>query len=65
MRFPINSHTPKRSREQFFIQFEAGGMAYIGTVRDDLRTLVGRPGMSLREWAQLHKDEIVALAASE
>jgi NAD(P)H dehydrogenase (quinone) len=50
--------------EECFIQVVDGRMSYIGTVRDDLPGLIGRPGLTLREWAVLHKDELdgVALA---
>ena len=49
--------------EQCFIQVEDGRMSYICTVRDDMPGLVGRAGMGLREWAELHKSEIIACAA--
>lgn len=38
------------------------GMAYIGEARDDLPELIGRRGLSVREWAELHKNELLALA---
>jgi NAD(P)H dehydrogenase (quinone) len=36
-----------------------GRMAYIGNVRDDMKLLFNRPGMTLREWATLHKTELI------
>ena len=48
--------------EESFKQIVDGRMAYIGDVRDDMPLLVGRKGMMLREWAQLHKDEILKAA---
>ncbi len=46
-----------------FEQIYDGRMAYIGTVRDDVPVLLGRPGMSIRQWATLHKDELIALSS--
>lgn len=37
-------------------------MSYIADVRDDMPQLVGRKGLSVKKWAELHKDEITALA---
>jgi len=37
-------------------------MAYISEVRDDLPALIGRKGMTLKEWVKLHKDELSNLA---
>jgi uncharacterized protein YbjT (DUF2867 family) len=48
--------------EESFKQIVDGRMAYIADVRDDMPLLVGRKGMMLREWAQLHKDEILKAA---
>lgn len=45
-----------------FFQILDGRMAYVGTVRDDVPTLLGRPGMSIRQWAELHKEELTALS---
>ena len=45
-----------------FKQVVDGRMDYISDVRDDLPQLIGRKGMSLKEWAQLHKDELVKVA---
>jgi uncharacterized protein YbjT (DUF2867 family) len=48
--------------EEFFKQIVDGRMAYISEVRDDLPQLIGRKGITLKEWAELHKAELVALA---
>lgn len=45
-----------------FKQIVDGRMAYIGDVRDDLPALIGRKGMTLKDWAKLHKDELLSLA---
>jgi uncharacterized protein YbjT (DUF2867 family) len=42
-----------------FIQVVDGRMAYIGDVRDDLPLLIGRKGITLEEWAVLHKKELL------
>jgi uncharacterized protein YbjT (DUF2867 family) len=49
--------------EQFFIQFLDGRMPYIATVRDDLPSLIGRRGLTLKEWAVRHKEELLRAAA--
>jgi len=46
-----------------FQQIADGRMDYIGDVRDDLPKLIGRKGMSVKEWAKLHKEELLKLAA--
>ncbi|MFI5343592.1 MAG: NmrA family NAD(P)-binding protein [Chlamydiales bacterium] len=48
--------------EEFFRQVVDGRMSYIADVRDDLPQLIGCKGMKFRDWAQLHKDELVKLA---
>jgi NAD(P)H dehydrogenase (quinone) len=48
--------------EQCFKQVVDGRMAYISEVRDDLPQLTGRKGMTLKEWAGLHKNELVKLS---
>ena len=47
---------------EFFKQMVDGRMTYIGDVRDDLPTLIGRKGTTLKEWAKLHKKELLSLA---
>jgi NAD(P)H dehydrogenase (quinone) len=48
--------------EQSFIQIVDGRMQYIATVRDDLPGLIGRRGITLKEWALRHKDELLRAA---
>ena len=43
----------------FFYQLRDGRMDYVGCVKDDLPQLIGRKGMTLKEWARLHKDELL------
>jgi len=45
-----------------FKQIVDGRMGYISEVRDDLPQLIGRKGMTVKEWAQLHKDELLTVA---
>jgi uncharacterized protein YbjT (DUF2867 family) len=45
-----------------FKQIVDGRMAYIGTVRDDLPQLIGRKGLSVKEWAILHREDLIALS---
>lgn len=45
-----------------FTQVVDGRMAYIGDVRDDLPLLLGRKGITLEEWAALHKKELLNLS---
>ena len=45
--------------KEFCQQVIDGRMAYIGNVRDDMKLLFNRPGMTLREWATLHKTEMI------
>jgi NAD(P)H dehydrogenase (quinone) len=47
--------------EKFFTQMMDGRMAYISEVHDDLPQLIGRKGMTLKEWVGLHKEEISKL----
>lgn len=45
----------------FFKQLDDGRMAYVAEVRDDLPKLIGRKGMSAKQWAKLHKEELLQL----
>lgn len=49
---------------ELFRQVEDGRMAYIGSVRDDTKKLLGREPILLRDWAELHADELLAIARS-
>ncbi len=51
-----------RGVEDCCTQIVDGRMAYIGSVKDDLPTLIGRKGLTLKQWAELHKKELEALA---
>ena len=45
-----------------FVQMVDGRMGYIAKVRDDVPLLLGRKGMTVIEWAKLHKEELLSLA---
>ena len=47
---------------EFFRQVEDGRMAYVGSVRDDTKKILGREPLLPKEWAQLHADELVEIA---
>lgn len=47
--------------EESFKQIVDGRMHYISEVRDDLPQLIGRKGMKVKEWAELHKEELLSL----
>jgi uncharacterized protein YbjT (DUF2867 family) len=52
-----------RGVADFFVQVVDGRMDYIAEVRDDLPKLIGRKGISAKQWAELHKEELLQLAA--
>jgi hypothetical protein len=39
-------------------------MGNIGSVRDDVPNILGRPALTLRAWATRHRDELIAAAKS-
>jgi hypothetical protein len=39
-------------------------MAYIGTVVDDTKKLLGREPLLLKDWAKLHANELLEIAGS-
>jgi len=39
-------------------------MAYIGSVADDTKKLLGREPLLLRDWAKLHANELLEIAGS-
>jgi uncharacterized protein YbjT (DUF2867 family) len=43
---------------EFNRQVLDGRMGYIGTVRDDVQFVIGRPSTSLRQWATEHRDQL-------
>lgn len=47
---------------ELFEQVEDGRMAYVGSVRDDTRKLLGREPLLLRDWAKLHAYELLEAA---
>src|SRR5882724_9042405 len=47
---------------EFFRYVEDGRMAYVGSVKDDTKTILGREPLLLREWAKLHADELLEIA---
>lgn len=50
-----------RSSIEFCTQLSDGRMGYIGTVRDDVPYLLGRPATSFRDWAKMHRAELLKL----
>ena len=49
---------------ELFEQVEDGRMAYIGSVIDDTKNILGREPLSLLDWAKLHANELLAAAKS-
>jgi len=49
----------------FHEQVVDGRLSHIGEVRDDLPMLIGRKGMGLREWAGIHKDDLLRAHANK
>lgn len=49
---------------ELFRQVEDGRMAYVGSVKDDTKKILGREPLLLREWAKLHVNELLAIAGS-
>jgi len=45
-------------------EVEHGRMAYIGSVADDTKTVLGREPLLLRDWAKLHANELLQIAGS-
>lgn len=50
-----------RSSFELLTQFDDGRMGYMGTVKDDVPYLLGRPAISVRAWAEMHKAQLLAL----
>ena len=50
---------------ELFRQVEDGRMAYVGSVRDDTKNILGREPLLLRDWARLHASELVEIADSK
>src|SRR5712672_1451524 len=49
---------------ELFGQVEDGRMAYLGSVKDDTKKILGREPLLLSEWAKLHTDELLQIAGS-
>ena len=49
---------------ELFEQVEDGRMAYVGSVVDDTKKLLGREPLLLRDWAKLHANELLEVARS-
>ena len=47
------------SAAETYEQIEDGRMSYIGDVKDDIQILLHRKGLSLTQWAQNHKSELL------
>jgi uncharacterized protein YbjT (DUF2867 family) len=50
-----------RSSLELLTQFNDGRMGYMGTVKDDVPYLLGRPAIGVRTWAEMHKEQLLAL----
>ncbi|MGD0126348.1 MAG: NmrA family NAD(P)-binding protein [Terriglobia bacterium] len=48
-----------KSAADFCVQLEDGRMGYIGSVRDEVPHLLGRPAITFREWAKENKAELL------
>ena len=46
-------------------QVADGRMGYIGTIRDDVPYVLGRPALTFIEWAVEHKEEFVEILSRE
>lgn len=49
-----------RSGFELLTQFDDGRMGYMGTVKDDVPYLLGRPAIGVRAWAEMHKEQLLA-----
>jgi NAD(P)H dehydrogenase (quinone) len=49
---------------ELFREVEDGRMAYVGSVADDTKKLLGREPWLLRDWAKLHANELLEIAGS-
>jgi uncharacterized protein YbjT (DUF2867 family) len=50
-----------RSSFELLTQFADGRMGYMGTVKDDVPYLLGRPAIGVHAWAEIHKAQLLAL----
>lgn len=49
-----------RSGFELLTQFDDGRMGYMGTVKNDVPYLLGRPAIGVRAWAEMHKEQLLA-----
>ena len=49
---------------EFYRYVEDGRMAYVGSVKDDTKKILGREPLLLRQWAKLHAYELLKIAGS-
>ena len=49
---------------ELFRQVEDGRMAYVGSVKDDTKQILGREPFLLKEWAKIHAYELLQIAGS-
>ena len=49
---------------ELFREVEHGRMAYIGSVADDTKKVLGREPLLLRDWAKLHANELLEIAGT-
>ena len=49
---------------EFFRYVEDGRLAYVGSVKDDTKKILGREPLLLMEWAKLHANELLEIAGS-
>jgi len=49
----------------FMRQVANGQMGYIGTIRDDVPYVLGRPALKFREWAAENKEKFVEISSKE
>jgi len=50
-----------RSSFELLTQFNDGRMGYMGTVKNDVPYLLGRPAIGVRAWAEMHKAQLLNL----
>jgi uncharacterized protein YbjT (DUF2867 family) len=64
---PSSSFEPAYAKGGFelFGQVEDGRMAYVGSVIDDTKKLLGREPLLLRDWAKLHANELLEATGRE
>lgn len=57
-------HRYAKGAVDFCIQVADGRMGYIGTVRDEIPHLLGRPATTLRTWAEENKETLLAFVTA-